>query len=134
MILIETYLEYLSINYKKILTSEYMKTIVAKVLLILVLAMNAGTPIKAQLDIEKKQSQSVNNEDISSAKLLSVSIVNEIQRLKIQISENETRFKTLMALENPDMEAVYQNIDESQLLHKQLAKFRFQLIKIAIFS
>ena len=111
-----------------------MKTIVAKVLLILVLAMNAGTPIKAQLDIEKKQSQSISSEDISNAKLLSVSIVNEIQKLKIQITENETRFKTLMSMENPDMEVVYQNIDESQLLHKQLTKFRFQLIKIAIFS
>ncbi len=111
-----------------------MKAIVTKVLLILVFAMNAGTPIKAQLDPEKKQSQSVSSEDLSSAKLLSVSIVNEIQKLKIQIAENETRFKTLIAMENPDMDTVYQNIDESQLLHKQLSKFRFQLIKIALFS
>ena len=111
-----------------------MKTIVTKVLLIVVLIMNAATAIKAQPDIEKKQSQSISSEDISSAKLLSVSIVNEIQKLKVQITENESQFKTLMALENPDMDAVYQNIDESQLLHKQLTKFRFQLIKIAIFS
>jgi hypothetical protein len=58
--------------------------------------------------------------------------LNQIKSLKSQIAENKARFNTLMNSENPNMDAVYQNIEESEILHNKLMKSRMQLFKMLL--
>ena len=65
---------------------------------------------------------------------VSATVINEIQRIKTLIAENESKFSLLINQENADMSEIYKNMDESALLRTQLSKFRRQLIKIALFK
>lgn len=110
-----------------------MKTIIAKVLLVIALVIYTGISDIAQASIEKANSITVVTKDTQeTSQSTSTMLIDEIQKIKILISENETRFKVLMYQENPDMNALYQNVDESVILHRQLKKMRFQLIKNVI--
>ena len=70
----------------------------------------------------------------ASTQIVSQSIISEIQSLKQQIAHNEEQFMLLMSEENPDMNKLYKNIDDSHNLHYLLTKFRLQMIKIALFN
>lgn len=111
-----------------------MNTITAKVLIVIALVIYIGISGVAQASIEKTTPTAVTKDLQESNQSISATVINEIQKIKILIKENESKFTVLMHQENVDMNELYQNIDESESLHRQLKKFRIQLIKIAIFK
>ena len=112
-----------------------MKTITAKLLIILALMLFAGPSGLAKASIEKIKPLSGDSKELKMTnQAVSATVINEIQRIKTLIAENESKFSLLINQENADMSEIYKNMDESALLRTQLSKFRRQLIKIALFK
>jgi hypothetical protein len=112
-----------------------MKSVYTLSQLILVLVLLAGIQLNAQSATGKMLSKTESNGDQkASVQIQRAEVNNEIEHLKLQIAQNESRFSTLMSIENPDMNALYQNIDELHVLKNRLSKFRLQLLKLTIFG
>jgi hypothetical protein len=104
-----------------------------KLILFLILALVVGTSIKAQPASEKAHGISFLSQNHKvQRQSLYISQLKEIESIKKQMGQNKERFNYLMSFENPDMNEVYKNIDESGILRSQLLRSRLQLIKIFV--
>ncbi len=112
-----------------------MNSVRFKAALILVLVLIVGTNMNAQPMRAKAHGIFVSSKvQTARRNSLLTAQVTEIQKLKFQIAENKAHFKILMNVEEPDMNAIYSNIDELSILHNQLAKRRLEIIKILAFG
>ena len=104
-----------------------MKPLKNSILFILIIALTASSLLNAQPTGNKTQGISGLSEDQKEKiQKLRISHLKDIQAINNQIGENRAHFKTLMTVENADMNAINKNIDEfgglrSQLLKKQAA-------------
>jgi hypothetical protein len=119
-------------KYKPLNIFISMKT---TVILMIVLGLMLVTAVDAHQANKKVILVSAVNGDHQSERQSERNLqLHQIKSLKSQIAENKARFNSLMNSENPNMEAVYQNIEESEILHNKLMQSRLQLFKLLIGS
>jgi Spy/CpxP family protein refolding chaperone len=100
-----------------------MRSIKSKIVLMLILALIAGTAVNAQPASEKTHEISGFSEDLKAQiHKLRISHLKDIQGIQNQIGENRAHYKSLMTSENPDMNAINKNIDDRGSLRSQLQK------------
>ena len=111
-----------------------MKNIIIRILFIILFGFSAGLPLMAITSNSNKEDvqKSVVAEKVTRQVQIA-SISKEIQDLKSKIYINEEKFDLLMSSEKPDLNLLYQNVDELQDLEKQLSKSRKQFIRTLLF-
>ena len=112
--------------------SLYMKN-VTLIIALFVMLMQSNASLQAQSPVRKNHKTSLFSQEFKLRKNHDKEVrLQEIVRIKFEIVENENKFKTLMRLESPDINELYQNIDELQALHIKLSHDRFKLLLIAL--